>query len=263
MAHHSLADLLDFAIDAAWRAGRITLAYFQTDIQAERKLDNTPVTVADRRSEECVRDLIRTRFPDHAILGEEFGEHGAGARYRWIIDPIDGTKSFLSGVPLYSVLIGLERDGETVLGVANFPALNEMAYAARGIGCFWNGRRARVSEINRLEDARVMTSEINLFAQTGRQDVWNALIERTYIQRTWGDAYGYVLVATGRAEVMLDPATSVWDCAALKPILEEAGGTFTDWQGVPTIHGRDSMATNQHLFQPIMTILQNPLRPLR
>lgn len=254
----TLDDLLDFALDAAWQAGRITLGYFQTGTRVERKADNTPVTIADREAEQTLRRLIHARWPDHALIGEEYG-HATGSApdsgYTWIIDPIDGTKSFVHGVPLYAVLLALVKDNESLLGVMHFPGLNETVYAARGRGCYWNGRRTHVSNINDLKDAVLLASDLNTFARFGRESSFQRLIDATYIQRTWGDAYGYALVATGRAEVMVDPIMEVWDCGPLQVILEEAGGTFTDWKGTPTIFGGESVATNGTLFGQVMTII--------
>lgn len=253
-----LDSLLAFALDAAWQAGRVTLGYYQTGLAAERKADNSPVTLADRLAEQKLRERIAAAWPDHALIGEEYGHEagrGEGARYTWVIDPIDGTKSFVSGVPFYAVLLALVKDEQPVVGVAHFPALNETVYAARGRGCFWNGRTARVSSVSNLSDAVLLASDLNTFSHFDRQDAFQRLIDATYIQRTWGDAYGYALVATGRAEVMLDPIMAVWDCGPLQVILEEAGGTFTDWRGTATIYGGEAVATNGALFEPVMALL--------
>lgn len=244
--------LLEFALDAAWQAGRVTLGYFQTNVTTERKSDNTPVTIADREAEQTLRRMIGERWPDHGIIGEEFGEQTADSPYTWILDPIDGTKSFVCGVPLYATLLALLDGERSLVGVMHFPALNETVYAVRGGGCYWNGRRARVSQVDKLENAVLLASDINTFAAYGRSEAWQRLIDATYVQRTWGDAYGYGLVATGRADVMLDPAMNLWDAAPLQVILEEAGGTFTDWRGNRTIHAAESIATNGLLFEQVM-----------
>jgi histidinol-phosphatase len=245
-------DLLDFAVDAAWQAGKITLEYFQTRIAIDSKADDSPVTVADRRAEERLRELIAARFPDHGILGEEFGEANPGSRARWILDPIDGTASFVRGVPIFGVMVALEIDGDATVGVLNFPALGEMVYAARGEGCYWNGRRARVSEVDDLEDALVLATSVSAMPTYGRGDAYARLEAASRMQRTWGDCYGYALVATGRAEVMLDPVMNIWDTAALLPILEEAGGTLTDWSGVRTHRAPEALATNGRLFERVL-----------
>jgi histidinol phosphatase-like enzyme (inositol monophosphatase family) len=251
MPDPSLTDLLDFAQELAWQAGRLTLSYFGTGVTPELKADQSPVTIADRQAEQRLRALIQARFPEHGMLGEEYGEHNPGARYRWILDPIDGTKSFVQGVPLYGVLIGLERDGQAVLGVCYLPALNEMVAAAQGHGCTLNGRRAQVSSVAQLDQAVLLCSDAESFAAEGRAASFDALRRRVRFTRSWGDCYGHILVATGRAEIMLDPIMNAWDCAPLLPILQEAGGTFTDWRGTPTIHGGSAISTNGLLLDAV------------
>ncbi len=251
-----LQELLDFAIEAALEAGKITMEYFQTTLTPERKPDRTFVTAADRNAEERLRALIRQAYPDHGILGEEFGEQQSDSGRTWIIDPLDGTASFVHGVPLFGVLLGLEVDGEVVLGVANFPALGEMVCAARGLGCFWNGRRAVASGVEDLKEALLLYTDGAGFEAYGREPAFRHLIAATRMHRSWGDCYGHILVATGRAEVMLDPVMSIWDCAALLPILLEAGGTFTDWEGRPTIRGGDAISTNGRLLDQVMQLVK-------
>ncbi|MBI3924625.1 MAG: histidinol phosphate phosphatase [Armatimonadetes bacterium] len=246
-----LQELLEFALDAVWEAGRVTLGFYQTSVEAERKADNTPVTEADRQAEERLRQLIGRRYPEHRVLGEELG--GApGEGLTWVIDPIDGTKSFICGVPLYANLLALLLDREPVLGILHFPALQETVYAARGLGCYWNGRRARVSGITDLKNARVLTSGVE---GGSRVDRWRDLARRCYFARTWGDAYGYALVATGRAEIMVDPALELWDAAPLQVVMEEAGGTFTDWTGRPTVWAGEGIATNGKLLDETLQSL--------
>lgn len=252
MPDESLENLLAFAQEAAWKAGKITLSYFGTGIVPELKADQTPVTIADREAEEWLRAEISRQFPDHGVLGEEWGTLNEGARYRWILDPIDGTKSFVQGVPLYGVLIGLERDGESVLGVCNFPALGEMAAAAKGHGCTLNGRPVHTSSVDRLDQAVLLASDITPFLSPDHRTLFEELATATRLARTWGDCYGHIMVATGRAEIMLDPAMNVWDCAALLPIIQEAGGTFTDWTGRATIHGANAFSTNGRLFDEVL-----------
>jgi histidinol-phosphatase len=253
----SLRTMLDFAVDAAWQAGKITLEYFQTSTAVERKADASPVTLADRRAEEKLRECIQRAFPDHGILGEEFGEVAGRSPYRWVLDPLDGTRSFIQGVPLYGVMMGLEYHGQAVLGVVHLPALGDTVYAAKGGGCYWNGRRAHVSTVSQLGEAVVLATSVRSLADEGKGGVFDTLQARTRLQRTWGDCYGHILVATGRAEVMLDPILQIWDCAALQPILEEAGGTFTDWHGTPTHTGGNGLSTNGHLFQSVMEIIRS------
>ncbi len=251
-----LRALMDFAAELARDAGVITHRHFKGSFVAERKADNSFVTAADREAERYLRANIEKAFPDDAILGEEEGEKSGRSNRRWILDPVDGTYSFVHGVPLYGVLIGLESDGEAVMGVVNLPALDDLLYAARGIGCFWNDAPARVSATESLDDALLLASDFGDCARYGFGRAAEILQSRVHARRTWGDAYGHVLVATGRADIMLDPIMNVWDCAPLLPILEEAGGTFTDWQGQRTIHGGSAISTNGALFESVMAAIR-------
>jgi histidinol-phosphatase len=252
----SLRDYLDFAVETAHQAGRITLGYYQTGQRADWKADQTPVTVADIKSEEHIRSRIEARYPGHDIVGEEFGaKESAGATHRWWIDPVDGTTSFVRGVPLYSVLLGLEIEGRVEVGVAYFPALDEMIAAATGKGCWWNGRRARVSDQSRLSGATVCFTEIAAFDHYGRAQEWRRVMQSTGLQMGWHDAFGYLLVATGRADWMLDPVMKPWDAVPWPPILSEAGGYFGDWSGHTTIYGNEGMATNGLLLPQALDVL--------
>ena len=248
-------NLLEFAVEVAWRAGRIALAHYQTGIAAQSKPDASPVTEADRAAELLVRDLIETKFPNDGIVGEEFGEVRSGARRRWIVDPIDGTRTFVRGVPFFGCLLALEEDHEPVVGVMYFPALEETVYGARGEGAWWNGRRALVSDTVSLDQALVLTTDVESIERQGYQAGFERLRARAGMLRTWGDCYGHALVATGRAEVMLDPIMNVWDAAALKPIIDEAGGVFTSWSGDSTHTGGSAVATNAAMARQVRTLL--------
>jgi histidinol phosphatase-like enzyme (inositol monophosphatase family) len=252
----SLSTQLDFALNAAWQAGRISLGYFQSQFEVEKKADHSPVTIADKSAEQRLRELIEKYYPDDGIIGEEFGTKQGKTAFNWIIDPIDGTKSFVAGVPLYATLVALVENNSPIVGVAHFPALNETVYATRGGGCFWDGRRTRVSRVAALKDATLLGSEVNMGEK--KNGGWQRLVNGTTIQRTWGDAYGYSLVATGRADIMVDAQMKVWDCAPFGVIMEEAGGTFTDWRGRATIHGGGSIATNGLLFSQVMQTVKDP-----
>lgn len=252
----SLRDILDFAVELAWLAGRLTLSFFQTGVLAEEKADLSPVTIADRAAEKLCRDSIERRYPEDGILGEEFGEVRTGAARRWILDPIDGTRSFVRGVPLYGVMIALEQDTDILLGVVHFPALDETVSAARGLGCWFNGRRAQVSNIGHLEDALLLTTDAERLTRRGLTAGWDQLRFRSGMVRTWGDCYGHALVATGRAEAMIDPVMAPWDAAALRPIVEEAGGVCTDLQGHPTHLGGSIISTNAALADEVRELLR-------
>jgi histidinol phosphatase-like enzyme (inositol monophosphatase family) len=256
-ADPDLRILLAVAQDAAFVGGRRTLAYFGTGTAAtEWKADQTPVTLADREAERLIRGVIGRTFPDHPILGEEDGETAGSAPVRWIVDPLDGTRTFVRGVPLYGTLIGVEVESEPAVGVVYLPALDEMVAAARGLGCTWNGRPCRASATTNLSDALAVVTDER--AARARSGAWDRIVAGTALQRTWADCYGYVLVATGRAEVSLDPIMNVWDCAALLPIVEEAGGRFTDWSGRRTIHGGEAVATNGILHDEVLALLGEP-----
>ncbi len=261
----TLRSYLNFTVETAYLAGKLTLGYFQAGVRPDFKGDNSPVTIADRKAEELIRSRIEKKFPRHAIVGEEYGiKESEGAGHRWIIDPIDGTKSFLHGVPLYAVLIGLEIDGTVEVGAAYFPALDEMLAAAAGQGCWWNGRPARVSETSRLHEALIVFTDPDTFAKRGRRAPWERLKNAANGARGWSDAYGYLLVATGRAEIALDPAMEVWDNAPYPPIFREAGGYFGDWQGNPTIYRGEALATTPALLPEVLALLSTtPIEDLK
>ncbi len=253
-----LKHLLDFAVRLALDAGAITQHYFKGQFVADRKADNSLVTAADREAERYLRDQLEQAFPDDAILGEEEDDKPGRSSRQWIIDPLDGTFSFVHGVPLYGVLIGLTFHGRAGLGVVNLPALDEIIYAARGMGCIWNGAQAHVSSTATLGEALLLATDFGSCHQQGFGAAAESFQRKVAARRTWGDCYGHVLVATGRADVMLDPVMNVWDCAALLPIVEEAGGTFTDWQGQQTINGGNAISTNGLLFDEVMKTIRNP-----
>lgn len=254
---------LELAIVAGAEAGKITLEYFgRDDLEVERKGDDSPVTVADRRAEEHLRRRISERFPEDGILGEEFPERPGTSGYRWILDPIDGTKSFIHGVPLYGTLIGVEHEGQSIVGLILIPALDQCVYAMSGGGAWYVSggrppRPARVSGTPRLEDGLFVTSEVANFEDIGRREVYDQLQAAARLTRTWGDCYGYMMVAIGRAELMVDPIMNVWDAAAILPIIEEAGGRFTDWQGRRTIHSGQGFATNGPIHEEVLNLTRS------
>jgi histidinol phosphatase-like enzyme (inositol monophosphatase family) len=239
--------------EVAARAGAVALAHFGRGLAVERKGDGSPVTIADRAAEEAARAWIAERFPADGILGEEGGAIRPEARSQWLIDPIDGTKSFVRGVPLWATLVARVEEGEPVAGALVFPALRETLVAARGRGCLWNGARCSVSSVARLAEAAVLITD----ERPLRPDhaLWAALAREAALARTWGDAYGYLLVATGRAEVMADAIAAPWDLAAAQVAIEEAGGVFTDWRGRPGFAGGSGLATNLALATEVRSRL--------
>lgn len=252
----SLRDLLGFAQHIAWEAGRSTLGHYQRTLSVDVKDDASPVTIADRQAEEIMRRAIALRYPDHDVQGEEFGDDRKGSSHRWILDPIDGTRSFITGVPLYSTLVGLEIDGEVAVGVVYFPALDEMVAAGTGLGCTWNGRPVQVSKVKRLDEALLVYTDAGEIDDE-KPGVWSQLQGATRLQRGFADAYGGCMVATGRADIALDGIMKPWDCAALLPVVREAGGTFTDWSGTTTISGGNGLSTNGALLEPALEILSS------
>jgi len=273
IAHHSrmatkpdqqVVQRLNFALEIAREAGNITLQYFRRDdLKVERKADKSPVTVADREAEKLFRNRIIARFPDDGILGEELGTREGTSAFQWILDPIDGTKSFIHGVPLYTTLVAVLHDNEPCAGVIHAPAVDETVYAAKGGGA-WQLRNAtsepqpaRVSNVARLDESLLVTTEISAFTTHRAQDAMPVFLElqrAARLVRTWGDGYGYLMVATGRAEVMIDPVVNLWDAAPLQTIIEEAGGHFFDWQGNPTVHAREAVATNGQVSAEVLAI---------
>lgn len=247
---------LRVARDAVREAGAITLEYFGKHLAVERKADTSPVTIADRRSEEGLRKAFEEAFPADGLLGEEFGERPGTSGRRWIIDPIDGTQSFIRGVPLYGVLVGLEDRGLPVVGVIGLPALGVSYWAARGSGAFRDGERIRVSSVTRLADATVVSSDAKPQTFGDKYPRFEALLRGAACYRGWGDCYGYGLVASGQVDVMVDPILSPWDAAAILPILEEAGGRFVDWTGAPDIYGGSGIGAPAALMEEVLGILR-------
>lgn len=246
----------DLAIDAAQQAGELALAYFDQPLNVEWKSNQSPVTVADREAEQKLRDLLLGQFPDDGFLGEEFGETQGRSGFRWIVDPIDGTRSFVRGIPLWATLIGLEYRGEQIAGVTRLPVIGQTFRALRGDGAYRDERRIRVSDVADLGESQVFYSGINWFIKGGCRDAFLDLCGRTQRQRGFGDFYGFVLVAQGSGEMMVEYGVHSWDVAALKPLVEEAGGQFTDWEGTPTIHRPDVLASNKKLHGVTLELLR-------
>jgi histidinol phosphatase-like enzyme (inositol monophosphatase family) len=247
--------LLEAASELAQLAGAKAFAHYRPDIAVDTKADGSPVTRADREAEALAREWLAARFPGDAIVGEELGTSGdAGARRTWVIDPVDGTRSFIKGVPLWGTLVAVMEGDEVLAGAAAFPACHEHIAAARGEGAWWNGARASVSRVATLAEA-TLTGTGTRFGDPAREARWGALLAGAGTVRTWGDCFGYLLVATGRAEVMMDPALHVWDAASVMVIVEEAGGVFTDWNGARTASGIGGIATNALLSEPVRAVL--------
>ena len=251
-AASSLRDLLDTSVDLTRRAGEITLGWFgSNELQVDSKDDGTPVTQADRAAEAFLRAELERRFPTDAILGEEEGDTSGTSGRQWIIDPIDGTKAFARGVPLYSNLLALLDDGEPIIGVINLPALGETVYAARGLGAHDSRGPVRVSDRSQVTGAYLTTSGFDYWDEDQLLRVKRAGLT----MRTWGDGYGYALVATGRVEAMVDPIVAIWDLAPMPVIMTEAGGAFSATDGREGFDHGSGIATNGLLHGELVELL--------
>ncbi|MFN8508068.1 MAG: inositol monophosphatase family protein [Dehalococcoidia bacterium] len=249
-----LAELLAIARRAAEVARDVIMPLWERDLTVELKADRTPVTAADRGAEEAIRAFLAKECPGHGVLGEEFGETPGDGRHRWILDPIDGTKSFIHHVPLFGTLIALERDGVPVAGVIACHAVGETVSGADGLGAWLNGEPVRVSRTAGLEEA---TLSMTSYARTRAMYPagFDALVGRVGLSRAWGDCYGYLMVAAGRCDIMLDPEMNIWDAAALYPVIRGAGGRLTDWGGRDGVF--DSViATNGLLHEAVLETLR-------
>ena len=242
----ALSENLQLALDLADAADRITMRYFQSDrLVVDTKPDMTPVTQADRETEQAIRRILEEKRPDHAVLGEEFGGgETARAPVRWIIDPIDGTKRYMRGVPSFGTLLALEQAGELVIGVASAPALGRRWWAARGEGAFVNDRRLRVSQVKDLMAAHLALASLDSWLSQGLYGRLEGIASRAWTSTGFGDFWIHMLVAEGAAEAALEPAGALWDFAALKVIVEEAGGQFTDFRGNRVADGGSGLSSN-------------------
>lgn len=252
LADISLPELFMFTRNLVAEAGAITMQWFDNGVEVETKSDNTPVTIADKTAEAFLRERISRAFPDDAIVGEEEDDREGSSGRTWIIDPIDGTKSFVRGVPLYSSLLAVEDEQGPLIGVIGLPAMREIVGAARGLGTWRNDERVQVSETKSIENAMVLTSGF---------DPWTPeQFERLHVRkpqlRTWGDGYGWAMVATGRADAIIDPTMARWDIAPMPIILSEAGGRCTDYNGVSRTDSGPGVASNGILHDELLAIMQ-------
>ena len=243
------------AMEAARAAGEVALQYYRTGFDVTMKADATPVTEADHGAERAIREVLGRAFPDHGFLGEEFGAVG-DPRRRWIIDPIDGTRNFIRRVPIWATLIALEEEGEVLVGVIHNPVTGELLAARRGGGARRNGEPICASAITELREATLLHAGLKLLRRAGYWDGFVRLVEATDRQRGWGDYLGYALVAEGKAEIYVENDLKAWDLAPCKLLVEEAGGRFTDFAGIPTIHSGTAFATNGRLHDAALALFQ-------
>jgi histidinol-phosphatase len=242
----ALTDNLQLALELADAADRITMRYFQSDrLVIDTKPDMTPVTQADKEAEQAIRRILNEQRPEHAVLGEEFGgAESDKTTTRWIVDPIDGTKRYMRGVPSFGTLLALEESGELVLGVASAPALGRRWWAARGEGAFLNDRRIHVSQVKDVKDAHLALASLDSWLSRGLYGRLEPIASSAWSTTGYGDFWIHMLVAEGAADAALEPAGALWDFAALKVIVEEAGGKFTDFGGKPVADGGTGLSSN-------------------
>ncbi len=249
-----LEELNSFLKLLALESSIIIKKYFRASISVESKSDFSPVTIADRLAEERMRNLINKEFPSHGIIGEEFGEENINSEYIWVLDPIDGTKSFISGALSFGTLIALLRNGNPIIGVINHPILNEFL-VGDGYHSFLNDKQVKMRECKNLSDATLLTTDHLNISRYQNQKKFDKLINEVKLYRNWGDCYGYYLLATGYADIMIDPIMNIWDSMALIPIIKGAGGIITDYQGSNPIKGNSIVAANRTLHSLVIKYL--------
>lgn len=248
----STQEVLEQAIELTKAAGELTLQWFgQSDLEIETKVDGSPVTQADRAAEAFIRDELSRRFPDDAIVGEEFPDTPGSSGRTWLIDPIDGTKSFAHGVPMFATLVAVSDEDGPAVGVVGVPALDEMVWAGRGLGCYHDGAPTSVSGVGTLDASCLTTSGFEYWPE----DRFSAIAGSGALIRTWGDGYGYVLLATGRVEAMIDPGLNPWDVAPMNVVVPEAGGTITSFSGEDRPGSGDVIASNGSVHQDVLNLV--------
>jgi histidinol phosphatase-like enzyme (inositol monophosphatase family) len=254
MELHLQQKFKDFVFRLAEESAGVILQYYRKEIFISTKSDDSPVTIADKMAEEKMRELIIKQFPDHGILGEEFGSHKPEAEYQWILDPIDGTRSFICGIPLFGTLIALLENGKPVLGAMNFPVFGQF-FLGDNSQTFLNNKVVQMRRIRHLNEAVLLTTDIQNIAKYQDITRFQNLVEQVQLFRTWGDCFGYSLLAAGFADIMIDPVMSAWDIMALIPIIKGAGGEITDYQGKDPLKGSSIVAASPVLHQQIIKIL--------
>ena len=228
--------------------------YFRTSVSVESKLDSSPVTIADKLAEEKMREIIAKEFPSHGIIGEEFGSKNPDAEYVWVLDPIDGTKSFISGALSFGTLIALLKNGKPIIGVINHPILNEFLIGDNH-DCLLNGNKVEMRNCSSINQATLLTTDHLNIGKYQNQNKFDKLTKKVKLYRNWGDCYGYYLLATGFADIMIDPIMSVWDSMALIPIINGAGGMITDYQGNDPTIGNSIVASSKGIHSEVIKLL--------
>ncbi|HRP92577.1 MAG: histidinol-phosphatase [Ignavibacteriaceae bacterium] len=252
----NLQSLSSFLQLLSKESSEIIKKYFRTSLTVESKSDYSPVTIADKLAEEKMRALIQKEFPSHGIIGEEFGSENSDAEYVWVLDPIDGTKSFISGALSFGTLVALLKNGKPIIGVINHPILNELLVGDNQT-CLLNGSKTQIRNCSKISDATLLTTEHFNIGKYQNQTKFDELANKVKLYRNWGDCYGYYLLATGYADIMIDSIMSIWDSMALIPIINGAGGMITDYQGNDPIIGNSIVASNKSIHLEVIKILNN------
>jgi myo-inositol-1(or 4)-monophosphatase len=252
----SMNALVSFACLLAENTEKIILSGFRRNLKVERKNDDSPVTIADRDAEQKMRELIGVKYPDHGILGEEFGETGADAEYVWVLDPIDGTQSFICGVPLFGTLIALLKNGKPIIGVIHLPVFKEMFVGVEGSPTTCNGKIVRVREsVSALKDAVLTSTDFLNIGKYQKEAAFLSLAKSVRLYRGWGDCYAYTLLVQGKVDIVVDPIMNAWDIQALIPVVRGAGGVITDYQGKTPENGTSIVASTPSLHVSVIRCL--------
>jgi histidinol-phosphatase len=248
-------DALEEATEITEQCSRIALSYFRQALLIESKQDQTPVTIADKKTEEAIRNELTRSFPSHGIIGEEFGAEGIDREFVWTIDPIDGTRSFIRGIPLFGTLVSLLERGEPVLGIVVMPALDETYVSAKGMGAYCDGLPLRVSNAQSLEQSFVCCGDSNAFEAAGKRAYQEALFRKSELVRGYSDCFGHTLVLRGAVDAMIDPVVSLWDIAPFISLTQEAGGTYFSFDGTSSIQNKSFITCNPALKTPLLNLI--------
>jgi histidinol-phosphatase len=248
------AEILEQASDIVERGARVALSYFRQPLLIECKADHSPVTIADKKTEEVLRTELMKAFPDHGIVGEEFGEQFPDRKYVWTIDPIDGTRSFIRGIPLFGTLVSLLEDGEPVVGIAVMPALDESYIAAKGVGAYSDGLPLQVSNAQSLEGSFICCGDSNAFEAAGKRAYQEDLFRKAQLVRGYSDCFGHTMVLRGAVDAMVDPVVSIWDIAPLVCLVQEAGGCYFSFDGSSSLHNKSFITCGPDLKQALLSL---------
>jgi len=254
-----MEDLLEFkkfALHLATISAEVIKLYFRSDLSVEAKSDSSPVTIADTKAEQVMRESIVKEFPNHGIIGEEHGIINADAEYKWVLDPIDGTKSFISGALSFGTLIALVKNDQPILGVINHPVLDEFLIGDN-LATSINGIETKIRKCESLSTATLLTTDHLNIAKYQNGKAFEKLVSNINLYRNWGDCYGYYLLATGFADIMIDPIMSTWDKMALIPIIKGAGGIITDYAGNDPVSGDSIIAASKGIHSAVIEMLKN------